>query len=217
MSTSVLAASVPLYQKAYQIIRADITANRLRPGDVLIEKKLCERLQISRTPLRAALQQLVSDGLATTDSNKSVIVSNVTEEDIEQITVVRETLETLVIRLLADTTEPDGIQRLEELNRHEQELAQKKDYLALVDTDYQFHMALAQMTRNHFLEESIHRIKLASCRFLILSGTMGRYGGTGMEEHAEIIQYLKRGQYAHAEVSMREHIVKIRSRILVYE
>lgn len=210
-------AGLPLYEQAYEIIKSDITFNRLKPGDALIEVKLCERLNISRTPLRAALQKLVSDGLATTDSNKSVVVSNVTEEDILALTPVRLELEALLVRALAGQLGTEEIESLESLHRREMALVAERNYLGLVDIGYQFHMTLAHMTGNHFLYDTVERIETVASRYLILSGTMDRYGAVGAEEHGEIIAYLARGQFGHAELSMREHIERIGRRILVSE
>lgn len=208
-------SNVPLYEKAYRIIKADITFNRLKPGDALIEKKLCEQLEISRTPLRTALQKLVSDGLATADSNKSVVVSNVTETDIQELTPVRTALETLAISMLAEKINPEAFGTLESVQEKETRFVGEEDFLSLVDTGYQFHTSLARLTGNRFLTEMIERIETVSSRYLILSGTMDRYGKIGAEEHWEILDYLKRGQYEHAALSMRDHILKSGGRILV--
>lgn len=207
--------NTPLYRQAYEIIRKDITANRLKPGDILTEKNLSEKLGISRTPIRAALQRLVSDGLATSDSNKSVIVSNVTWEDIQEVTQVRAAMETLTIRLLPGKITPDDISQLWDISRLEKELDRAANSLGLVDSGYQFHMALAKITKNQFLVDMIDRIQTTYNRFLILSGTMDRYGRTGLEEHEEIIAYLERAQFEHAELAMRDHVLNIGNRILI--
>ncbi|WP_066733398.1 GntR family transcriptional regulator [Cupriavidus sp. D384] len=50
-------------QAAYQALRDDIFAFRLLPGDRFTENDVAERLGISRTPVREALQRLQGDGL----------------------------------------------------------------------------------------------------------------------------------------------------------
>ncbi|PYI54312.1 GntR family transcriptional regulator [Paenibacillus flagellatus] len=51
-----------LRQQAYETIREWIAANRLPKGSVTSELQLCAMLNMSRTPIRAALQQLETDG-----------------------------------------------------------------------------------------------------------------------------------------------------------
>ena len=205
-----------LSDRAYQLIKADITSGRLRPGDVLGEAKLSQQISISRTPVRAALQRLVCEGLAQADQNKSVRVTNVTGSDIRQITQVREVLEPLVIRLLRDTLTPEGAARLRRLREQEKALAAQTplDHLALIDIDYELHVTMAELTGNQFLLDTIRRIKTSSSRFLILSGTMDKYGVTGTQEHEEIIRFLENGQFDYAEVAARNHAARIGDRIL---
>ena len=206
-----------LSEQAYQMIKADITYGKLRPGDVLGEERLSERIAISRTPIRAALQRLVYEGLAQTDANKSVRVTNVTEEDIDQITQVRKELEALAVRLLRDTATPEGIGRLRRLCQRERALVGQAplDYLGLIDVDYDLHVTLAELTGNQFLWETMKRIKTCSSRFLVLSGTMDKYGVTGTLEHEEIVGFLEKGQFDFAELAIRNHVVRIGDRILV--
>ena len=204
-------------EKAYQIIKADITNGKLRPGELLVESRFSKQIHISRTPVRAALQRLVCEGLAQTDANKSVRVTNVTEEDIEQITQVRRELETLAVRLFRDRAPPEKIAGLRALCQRECALvsAPSIDYLALIDVDYQLHTALAEMTGNRFLWETMKRIKTSSNRFLILSGTMEKYGALGVKEHDEFVSFLEKGRFDYAELAIRNHVVKIGERILI--
>lgn len=209
--------NVPLSEQAYKIISAAITSNKLKPGDVLTEEKLSEQLSISRTPIRTALQQLVFSGLAVTTPAKSIVVANITEEDIENITIVRKSLETLVMQLLKDHITPEDIHMLKEISRKEREIIDKKekDYLALLDLDSDFHIGLAKITANPFLVETIERAKLTSSRYHILSGTMDKYGPLSIEEHALIVKHLERGEFDLAEMAMKSHIDKISARILI--
>ncbi|MEO1364661.1 MAG: winged helix-turn-helix domain-containing protein, partial [Pseudomonadota bacterium] len=55
--------ALPIAPQVYNYLRARIVDNRLSPGAKISEASLAERLNISRTPLRAALQQLASEGL----------------------------------------------------------------------------------------------------------------------------------------------------------
>ena len=81
--------------------------------------------------------------------------------------------------------------------------------------DYQLHTALAEMTGNRFLWETMKRIKTSSNRFLILSGTMEKYGALGVKEHDEFVSFLEKGRFDYAELAIRNHVVKIGERILI--
>ena len=47
----------------YNQIKEDILNGTFPPGTVMVERKLCDRYEVSRSPIRAALQMLVRDGL----------------------------------------------------------------------------------------------------------------------------------------------------------
>lgn len=211
--------NVPLSEQAFKVIKAAITSNELKPGDVLTEEKLSEMLSISRTPIRTALQKLVFSGLAETTPNKSIIVANVSDSDIENITVVRRSLEILVMQLLKNHITSEDIKKLKEICTAERKIinSENKDYVDLVDLDYEFHITLAKITKNPFLVDTMERAKLVSCRFLILSGTMDKYGPLSVDEHALVLDYLEKGEFEFAEIAMKNHIDKISDRILIYD
>ena len=75
-------------------------SNELTPGTVLAEENLASQLGISRTPLRAALQRLQHEEIVM-QNGKNMVVAEVTERDVRDISVVRIQLEPLAIRLLA--------------------------------------------------------------------------------------------------------------------
>ena len=89
-----------LTDKAYSAIKSAIMSNELTPGTVLAEENLASQLGISRTPLRAALQRLQHEEIVM-QNGKNMVVAEVTERDVRDISVVRIQLEPLAIRLLA--------------------------------------------------------------------------------------------------------------------
>ena len=68
-----------LADRAYEIIKEAIIANELKPGQVLTEEGLAEKLQISRTPIKSALLRLVYEEIAEYNGSKNVVVSDITE------------------------------------------------------------------------------------------------------------------------------------------
>ncbi len=79
--------------KVYESLRTDIVEWRLHPGTVLAEVEQSERLGVSRTPVREALARLVADGLAVAQRGRGVVVSEVSEDHLEDLFVLRRALE----------------------------------------------------------------------------------------------------------------------------
>lgn len=85
--------SPTLVDKVYDKIRQEILANRLHPGEPLLEEELATSLGTSRTPIRDAMRRLNHEGLVRIVPNKGAFVRVLTPRDIREIYEVREALE----------------------------------------------------------------------------------------------------------------------------
>lgn len=70
-------------------LHADLITCRLRPGEALREKDLCQRYGVSRTPLREALVALAGCGLVKLSPNKGAYASPVDQSVLFSIYEVR--------------------------------------------------------------------------------------------------------------------------------
>ena len=84
-------------ERAYRELRADIVSWRLTPGQVLGEVDLSERLGISRTPVREALQRLETQSMLKRDG-RSLIVATLDHNQLAELYTVRTELEALAAR-----------------------------------------------------------------------------------------------------------------------
>jgi DNA-binding GntR family transcriptional regulator len=89
--------SAPLRNRIIASLRSAIEIGLLAPGTRLIEKDLCEQLDVSRTSLREALRELQADGNLEYTSNRSLTVSVISREDAENAYRIRSVLEALVV------------------------------------------------------------------------------------------------------------------------
>lgn len=94
---------VSLADQAYQTIKNNIVNLTYPPGMSLTEAMLTEELGMSRNPVRTALKMLQSEGLIVTDYHKSMIVKEISDQDINEIYELREILETEAFRKIFET------------------------------------------------------------------------------------------------------------------
>ena len=90
---------LPLRDVVFNTLRNAILKGELEPGEKLMEKKLSEKLGVSRTPIREAIRKLELEGLVVMTPRKSAEVASITEEDLTDVLEVRRVLETLAIDL----------------------------------------------------------------------------------------------------------------------
>ncbi len=89
-------------------IRDLVLRGEFKAGERLAEVELAERLGVSRTPIRAALQKLEEEGLLETAQSSGYMVRSFTEADLDDAIEVRGTIEALAARLAAER----GVSRL---------------------------------------------------------------------------------------------------------
>ncbi|MCC8166540.1 MAG: GntR family transcriptional regulator [Planctomycetes bacterium] len=136
---------------AYEHLLEMIMAKQLMPGDRIPEVGISQELGISRTPIRDAMRRLANEGLIEIFPNRFAKVAEYSEDSIRDIGVVRIALDTMAIRLAAmfssraDCLRLKGIaqQCLDAYNAGDK----KKRWLYDID----FHMELANMSRNDLL------------------------------------------------------------------
>jgi DNA-binding GntR family transcriptional regulator len=74
-----------LHRTTAALLRDLIVTGELRPGQRILEKPLCERFGISRTPLREALKTLATEGLVRLLPNRSAVVTEIDIDEIEAL------------------------------------------------------------------------------------------------------------------------------------
>lgn len=128
--------------KAYEIIRERLVGGHYKPGTQLKEEPLARELNLSRTPVRAALKRLVDDGLATADAGQGVHAAQWTESDIEETFQLRLLLEPYAASLAALRGGEELTQALRDCNTRMAQAIAAADIAALQRANSDFHRAL---------------------------------------------------------------------------
>lgn len=127
---------------AFARIREAILNGEIAPGEVVSQVTLAEKLGISRTPLREALRMLQSEGLVVAEPNRRVRIGGISDVDLEELCVIRVSLESEAIRLSVPTLTPEDIARLEGYMAEMAHYAEIKDYFHWGTPHRSFHRAL---------------------------------------------------------------------------
>ncbi len=128
----------------YDRVRNAILDGELAPGAVMSQVGLADELGISRTPLREALRMLQSEGLIESEPNRRVRVAPMTPEDLEQLCIMRITLEAEALRLSIPRMTPEDLAGLEGYMAEMAHYAEAEDSARWVVPHRAFHRALTQ-------------------------------------------------------------------------
>ncbi|WP_445169765.1 GntR family transcriptional regulator [Mycolicibacterium sp. Dal123E01] len=101
-------------ERAYRLIREAIVDGEFEPGARLVEQRIGEMFDLSRTPVREALRALAADGLVTIERNRGAVVATMSEADIRDVYELRARLESLAAELAAERMDADGIGALDQ-------------------------------------------------------------------------------------------------------
>ena len=132
-------------EQTYQALFQLITSRQIEPGDVIEERRLAERFEVSRTPMRAAISRLLGEGVLQQLSNGVMVVREVG---------LTEYLELLAIRLLLES-EAAGLAALRA----------PLVVLAQIESRLQTSLVLlaTQPDTDHRLDDDIHEVIVAHC------------------------------------------------------
>lgn len=144
-----------LHDEVAATLREQIFAGALVPGSFLDEAALCERLSISRTPLREALKVLTAEGLLRHEPRRGCFVREVTERDLDEIFPVIALLEGRCAYEAARNASDAELSELDVLHERLVRHAKAKrinDYYA---TNHLIHEAIIQLADNKWLAQVI--------------------------------------------------------------
>ena len=194
-------------EQAYREIKQLILAGDFLAGSKLPHAELARRLEMSSTPIREALARLVQEGYARQTPNVGFFVQQMGLEEAVQLYDVREALETFAVARAVGARGGDGFEQVAEaLERYEEELRRpiRKERLL---RDREFHLAIARLTKNEWLERSLASVFDRIIMKRTLEGLVThRRGVDSLAEHREIVRLMEKGETAKAVAAMRRHI-----------
>ncbi|WP_210880252.1 GntR family transcriptional regulator [Roseovarius autotrophicus] len=192
-----------LGQRAYLALRGMAISYQLAPGVRLNEVELARDLDVSRTPLREAINRLVSEGLLVANG-RGVFARRLDPAEVRDLYEARLGLETFIVSVACERAQPGAINRLDAYLDHSVSVQGSSGIEELVRLDEGFHAQLAALTGNAELQrmlESIH----ARIHFFRWVDMRGRRDHT-QAEHRRILAAIRAGDAPHACTITRAHI-----------
>jgi len=142
-----------LTEEAAATIRRAILSGKFANGQQLTESRISEEFQISRAPVREALQQLMTQGLVVHHRNRGYFLRTFSIKDIEDMSLMRAAIEKFAIGLAIERATDAEIDALEVTVREMEERAVDApgDSDAAYDADYRFHDQICRMAHHDML------------------------------------------------------------------
>lgn len=195
--------NVPLRVQVADRLRGAILSGKLRPGTGLVETALAEQMNVSRAPIREAIQILENDGLVETIAYKGKRVKPLTAREVAETYNLRELFEVLAVRRILENGSP-----LVTLYTHCDEMtkaAEADDFEALVAADEAFHHALIRLADHDLLLASWKNLYLRIHQIMALRNRDERNLSEVAGNHPPIVQALADGDADRAIKLISDH------------
>jgi DNA-binding GntR family transcriptional regulator len=220
-----LARRKSLGDEVFEILRDRILAGAYGLGEWLRQEEIARSLGVSQTPVREALDRLVTEGLAERVAFRGVRVVRLTDEEVADIYAARLVLEATVARAAANRTANRHVllQQLEAMQQlvAEMERLEKLEEMARRrQLNSAFHLALAQASGNQALarlyEMTLHQFP----DFMIYEGMFRQAEALEVRlaretaEHRAILEAVAAGEADLAAQRAKEHILNLRDELV---
>lgn len=203
--------STSLANRVFDVMREQIVTFRVKPFDVISEKKIGTTLGVSRTPIREALARLAAHHLVDIYPQRGTFVAPLRVPDLERSQFLREALEVALVQRVAGLDD-----RTELVKKLRAEVALQETFADIGDdkrfyvSDEDFHRTIATYAGLPGLWEEIERTKvhMDRCRHLTLASIEKDFRViTG--QHNAVIDAVEAGSPDDAADAMRIHLRRI--------
>jgi DNA-binding GntR family transcriptional regulator len=171
------------------------------------EQKLAKYYGISRTPMREALKVLHAEGLVTLEPRRGCSVTELTEQDIDELFPLMALLEGRCAFEAARKASDDDIKQLEDIQVKLEKYGMAKDVDRYFEQNCIFHELVEKLAQNSWLERTINDLrkflKLMRGRQLHLPGRLEK----SLKEHRLLMAAFKNHNPSAAEKIMYDHLI----------
>lgn len=201
-----LADSYSLRGRVFTRLREDILTGRYKENDELKEVNIGKDLGVSRTPVREALRQLELEGLVRIIPNKGAYVTGISDQDIEDIFVIRSYLEGLCAAWACENISKEQLESLEEIIFLARFHVEKEHFEQVVELDNRFHQLLYAACGSRILSHVLNDYHHYAQRARMVNLSEAERAKQSISEHENIVAAIKKKDAAAAEKYAHEHI-----------
>ncbi len=199
-----------LSDQAYKTVTEMILNRKLVGGELLVEGRLANSLNLTRTPLREALVRLEGEGLLVKQANRSFSVHIVGASEFFQSMKVRRYMEAEAAALAVGKVKREAIETLRaRVVKVLEDGVQGPGQWAV---DEALHAMIAEASGNAVLAKMIRKLRITTLLFEV-SRPFGR-AGADAEEHLAILQAMEDGDVDAARRAMVDHLKNIEQDVL---
>lgn len=194
----------------YEAIKQRILEGTYRADDYVRELSVAKELEVSRTPVREALRELISEGWLEAIPHQGARVSAWTQQDAQEVFEIRMHLEPLAIHKAVSQIEESRLHALQQLATRMEKLAEQPDDSAKAEIallNHEFHRELIRASKSQRLVMVLDSIVRPSTVHRNFQHYRQANLQRSMRHHREMLDAIEAGNGPWAENVMRAHLL----------
>jgi len=196
--------------RVYESIKDLAVDYRFKPGERVNEVEIATRLGCSRTPVRESLNRLVRDGFMNFVPNKGFYARELTPDSVQSLYELRASIERGAFRWACQRGSDKDIAAAAAVwtdNAGQLDDIATVDWAAVAKADEAFHQAIVNLSQNPEMIRAIAEINARLRFFRVIDLESKRRRGSTYDEHAAIIDALKRRDEDGGCALIEKHII----------
>ena len=200
--------------RVYATLKYRVLTCAMLPGQRVVEKDLCAEMEISRTPLREAMNRLALEGLVVLRPYRGYVIAPLTVADFRELCEFRRILESEAAALSALRATPEDVDELAARTKLEYTVGDEQTYVTYLRSNSAFHLALVRCTHNSQLVSAVMSALDHHQRPLYLGLEVGIDAEASTTEHVEVVSAVRNHDPDRARALMLLHIGRAETRVV---
>ncbi len=200
--------------QVYEVLKENILNGSLQPGERIQEVQIAEKLNVSRSPVRNAINKLVGEGLLESIPNKCVCVRRFSDREIIESYEFRLIIEKFAIEKICDHMTIDmekNLIRFRDRFKDTANFVQMNEYLLI---DAEFHNYIVSESGNNVIHEALDKVSMMISPFRILALSREKRFYESVDEHTKIIEGILSQNKQQALIACETHLSLAKEEIL---
>lgn len=190
----------------YDYLRDQMQKGELKQGETINMEQTAQKLGVSKTPLREALIKLEAEGFVKIQPWRGVLVSELKLQDFKDCYQIIGALECSALITAAPRMKKHDITRMEILDEEMAEAIESGNFDAYYERNLEFHRTYLRLAENQALADAVDTLKKKLYEFSRPKEFLKEWEDVSMNEHRQLVDMLKQGEFARAADFLRNTI-----------
>ena len=205
-----------LHDEVVERMRDMVIEGQLAAETRINESELCQRLGVSRTPVREAIKTLASEGLIELVRNKSAIVKRLGIDEIIDMLEAVAVLELYAARAGVERGSDDEIRNIVAMHKSMRDCFKDRDRLPYYKLNQSIHAAIVALAHNRTIIAAHETLQMRLRRIRYIGNERPQSWSGAMREHEAMMKALKKRDGDKLCAAIEEHLTHTRERVVSF-